>query len=218
MCCQSISKPDADPNQTIGMMSNSIESFETLCKTVDGLFDVSIDTASRPKGASVHAIDRCEKDNKWCFPDELRAFIELMNGEAEDADPSFFSGVKFCSLENMTKVNDAFLGIEPNLVNFEPGEFKSVERNPFIPQDRRWQRYWIPLAAEHSCETVLFLDPKPVKTNFENMIFWSYEDTNCGPPIATCLEGLFDSITKYVRENGQLPSITKLPAIELTSM
>ena len=196
-------------------MTKVIESFNNLCLVIDGLSGVSVDANSFPSGASIEEIELCEKKNKWQFPNELKSFLAQMNGEADGAaDPLFISGIKFCSLATMVKVKEAFLGVEPNLINNEPGEFRSIEKNLFIPKDRRWQRYWIPLAAEDTCETVLFLDPKPVNTNHENVIFWSYEDTSCGPPIATSIAGLFDSIAEYVRGSSRLPTVTKLPPIK----
>lgn len=199
-------------------MTNVNESFENLCSVTKGLknkddnFEVSIQS-----GASSDDIEHCEVKNGWQFPDELKEFLTKMNGEVEDptiASLFFAGGVKFCALSKMEQVHKTFLGIESYLVNYTPGEFARVDSNQFIPQDKAWQRYWIPLAAEQGCQTVLFLDPKPENTSDEAVIFWSYEDRNCGPPIATSVSGLFDSIADYVVNNKWVPTITKLPPVE----
>ncbi len=167
-------------------------------------------------GVSDQEIAGCESTNNWDFPSELKELLSFANGENRENDPLLFTYSSFCSLEQMSAVNQDFLDNEPNLFNHEESEREMVRDNPFIPENSRWQRYWIPLASAVDNATVLFLDPNPIGS-IKSSIFWFTEDTCCGAPIALSLSELFEKINEYILEHRQIPSFIDLKACEFPS-
>lgn len=163
-------------------------------------------------GASLETIQSVEHSCGWRFPTELVEFFQLANGETANSE-GLLSSTTFRSLEKMAEIHSNMLGIEANLINYHAEERELVARNKFINPERRWWRHWIPIGSTTYDANILFLDPEPFNSEIEMQLFWYYEESDCGPPIALSLEDFFSTIISFITEHGRCPHYTKLQSV-----